>query len=208
MKLTAYIKHQQSFFPIYWVKRNNNNITGAFDGSLFQASLYPSVKDIDIHFTYPNDGRLHYSIKSSSRNIQERFFVNSEKNKLNKEGNISLKGNSFNIFDHMLPTRNTNMQPLKDFHESNNLFQFPMAAISCINGSLNFPSQKKKTRINERQQNIVVDTKTYNDITINPSAVLVGKYHDLNSFLEKTTLSIVDDSSFPIIVLFVNISTK
>lgn len=207
MKLTAYIKHQDSFFPIYWIKRNNNNITGAFDGGLCRATLYPSVKDIDIHFTYPQDGRLHYSIKSKSHNICEHFFINSEKNEQNKEGNVELNGKSINIFDHMLPKRNQNIQPLKDFHKSNKLFQFPMAGINYINGSLNIPSQKKKTGIKVSHQNIVVDAKSHNDITINPSAVLVGKNYNLNTFLKKTTLSIIDNSTFPIIVLFVNIKT-
>jgi hypothetical protein len=208
MKLTAYIKHQNSFFPIYWIKRNNNNITGAFDGGLFQSMLYPSVNDIDIHFTYPKDGRLHYSIKSGGEDIEERFFVNSEKNSLNKEGNTLLNGKPFNIFEHMLPVRNTNMQPLKDFSKSSKLFQFPMSAISYINGTLHFSSSKRKTTIKETPKTIVVDTKKYKDITINPSAVLIGKNYDLNSFLEKTTISVVDDSTYPIMVLFVSISEK
>lgn len=208
MKFTAYIKHQGSFFPIYWIKRNNNNITGAFDGGLFASMLYPSVNDIDIHFTYPKDGRLHYSIKSGGENIEERFFANSEKNRLNKEGNTLLNGEPFNIFEHMLPVRNINMQPLKDFSESSKLFQFPMSAISYIQGALHFSSLKRKTTIKKTPQNIIVDTKQYKDITINPSAVLIGKNYDLTSFLEKKTISVVDDSTYPIIVLFVNISEK
>ena len=206
MKLAAYIKHQNSFFPVYWIKRNNNNITGAFDGNLYQAVLYPCVKDIDIHFTYPQDGRLHYTIKSNSSNIGEHFFVNSEKNKLNKEGNVLLKDKSINLFDHMLPVRT--LSPLNDFYKSSKLFQFPMTAISYMNETLHFLSHKKKSGIKETRRNIIVDTNLYSDITINPCAMLVGKNYDLDSFLKKTNISIVDDSKFPIIVLYVNISSK
>lgn len=203
MKLAIYIKHKSSYLLVYWIKRNNQNITGWFNGSLYQSMLYSTVKDIDIHFTYPPDGRLHYTIKSKSSNIRERFFVKSEKNKLNKEGNVSVEDKIINLFNHMLP--DYTLPSYAEFSSSSKWFQFPMTAISYLNGNLNYPSLKKRSAIKESRYNIVVDLDLYNDITINPCAMLLGKDYDL-SFLTNTKMSIIDDSSFPIIVLFANIS--
>ena len=74
--MNIYIKYQSSYLPVYWIKRNNHNITGWFSGNMYQSMFFPNVKDIDIHFTYPKNGRLHYTIISNSSNLEERFFVN------------------------------------------------------------------------------------------------------------------------------------
>jgi hypothetical protein len=206
MKLTIYIKNKSSYLKVYWIKRNNQNITGWFNGSLYQSMLYSTVEDIDIHFTYPPDGRLHYTIKSKSRDIGERFFVKSEKNKLNKEGNVSVEGKITNLFNHMLPDYTP--PTYAEFSSSSKFFQFPMAGISYLNGNLFYPSLKRESDIKASSYNIVVDLDLYNDITINPCAMLLGKDYNLDSFLTNTKMSIIDDTSFPIIVLFVNISPK
>lgn len=206
MKLTIYIKHKSSYLKVYWIKRNNQNITGWFNGSLYQSMLYSTVKDIDIHFTYPPDGNLHYTIKSKSNDIREYFFVKSENNKLKKEGNVSVEGKIINLFSHMLPDYTP--PTYAEFSSSSKFFQFPMAGISYLNGNLFYPSLKKERAIKASSYNIVVDLDLYNDITINPCAMLLGKDYNLDSFLTNTNMSKIDDSSFPIIVLFVNISPK
>jgi hypothetical protein len=203
MKMTIYIKYQGSYFTAYWIKRNNKNITGWFNVGLHKSMLYSTVKDIDIHFTYPPDGRLHYTIKSISGGIRERFFVNSKRNELNKEGYVFCENKMINLFNNMLPAFTP--PPYAAFASSNKQFQFPMVAISYSNGKLYYPNAGKRHDIKESCHNIVVDLESYNDIIINTCAMLLGRDCVLDSFLTNTNFSIIDDSSFPIIALYANI---
>jgi hypothetical protein len=64
-KMEVYVKDKTGAQKVYWIRRRKKLVAGWFaPAKLLNESLGASQNaSVDIHFTYPPDGNLHYSLK-------------------------------------------------------------------------------------------------------------------------------------------------
>jgi hypothetical protein len=199
-RLSVYIKYNNLFYLIYWIKRNNNNITGWIDGGIIPSILAKEEHLKDIHFTYPKDGNLHYTI--TLNDSKERFFTTINRNCKNNLGITNcLDGTKLNIINWLLPTNN---QPsFNEFQSSNKLYQFPLCSLPFLKNKSNFLNKFNSSKIKGKEI-IVIEVNDNSNITLSISAILLGFRNNLGEVLDKLNIYKLDKSAYPLMILFAN----
>lgn len=162
-------------YEVYWIKRTKNQIIGNF--------LWKYWNDIfgfpvEVHFTYPQDGKIHYSYKSEDKKIYVTAYSN--KVKIKENGSVtSIEQKT--LLNHLLPGPEL-QRPLEDYTKPNTWFSFPTSGVP-IPISTNAVNQKiyKAFQGKPSQDDLIIDTDQLNPGTLSVSAYISSSdYQKLN----------------------------
>lgn len=178
------LKTKNDIVNLYWVKaENNKSVKGWCAGTLLKNELgISNTIRPDFHFTYPESGEYHFSLKSkeSYPEIYINIFWNRVKIKTITSKNTTIIKMTKEKFDNtkqfILGHLMVNYQTPKI--DDVDQFQFPLVGFNIFNGDFN-----RGTSINIVHQNdvnkddLVVDISSLNKFSLNAYAFLRKKSH-------------------------------
>ncbi len=176
---------------MYWVTLQNNTIVGWISPFIARNLLgLPENVKIDVHFTYPSDGNLHFSIKLKNEHSEsyETIFYNKRKVKIIEDGKTEIyefprKGNfydeEFPIFAMEVPEEKR--PPLEELRGHS----FATSNFNVFKGEIGLLKHEKTMSESEiRKDDIVVDVSRLDKVNLAIYATVQG---DPNAGRDKST---------------------
>lgn len=192
--MKCFIKHQNLFYNLYWIKRTKKNeVIGNFYGKYFDNILnFP----VEIHFTYPSDGKVHYSLKSE----KEKYYITAYHDKTKvKENSIITHVSEKTSLNHLLPQPELQL-PLSDYNQPDTVFHFATIAFSVpipVNAAI---LRNCKIQNEQPDENtLVINLDTLTPGTLNIMAFIASSDYPQPNLKEGKYWQIVDRTKTPII---------
>lgn len=199
--LKCFIKHNELFYELYWIKHGNNQIIGNFYGRYFDSVLgFP----VETHFNYPADGRVHYSLKSKEKECCiHAFYINIRIEHV-IEGQRKLDYLSEKtVFNHLLPQPELQL-PLSHYNKTGTFFHFATVGFSVPISDKAAILQHCKTQIEQPdKRDLVISTNSLEPGTLNIMGFLASPDYPqaaLQAALNNTNYwQVVDKTKTPMI---------
>lgn len=194
------LKSKDLTFEVYWIKRAKNKIIGGFWGDYWNDIFgFP----VEVHFTYPEDGQMHYSYKSEEKKVFVTAFH--DEVKIKEKGNVHVLKQRI-LLNHLIPGPEL-LRPLADYTKTDIWFSFPTTGcpIPIPPQAINQKIYKKFSGISSPVDDLVVDVDHLAPGTSNISAFITSSsgHPSLGRFSENNHWNKVDEKSLPIVGLSV-----
>ena len=176
------LKQQDVLMKCGWVERKHNRIYGWFGGKSSERHFpLDMVERTDVHFTYPEDGNLHYSFKryeNGKLRRVENIFHDRRRIK-----DFPEDGSPRTVRDELFPEDpnerpivllpSWRLPPLLDYGQRPLIFQFPVLALNVFDAKITvFPTDV----ISElRADDVVVDVAACSNGALNIFLHLYGR---------------------------------
>lgn len=179
------LKQHSVLMKCYWVSRKKRFIYGWFGGRSAERQFpLGTGEPTHIHFTYPEDGDLHFSFKhyDTSGKLHRVDHVYHDRRRIKefpKEGSPPIRREErysadLNQRPVMLPARH--LPPLSEYAQQGHFFQFPVMALTLLNERMTiFPTDLVPTL---RNDDVVVDVAACGSGVLNLFLHFYGRgYH-------------------------------
>lgn len=194
--MKCFIKHQASYFEVYWIKFRKNKIIGSFFGTYYRDN---SGLPLDSHFTYPLDGKIHYSHKSHKDELYITAFHDQVKIKKVDGMSVPEYVEGKTILNHLLPDPEF-QYPLTEYHKPGTIFHFV-----TIGFSIPIPEKAAILKYSKEQseapdkKSLIINVDNLTPGTLNIMAFIASSDYSLPNPIEGKTWYLVDRSKCPII---------
>jgi hypothetical protein len=188
-RIVVFLKRGKECRRVYWIRRTPKNW---FIGSFFDFSVWGR----EIHFTYPEDGNLHYTLKRGNGSKTRVFY-----NRIEEKGNKRKKRTPKNtpVWAWLLPY----WKPpgIKEYKKHIS-FYFPTVALSTNNMSIGDSTFQllEKECPKEQDQNVIIPVDDLAKGAINITSCLYSdklKYSSRSGLIGDVLEYFVDDCMAP-----------
>lgn len=208
--MDAYLQDDRGSQLVYWVERNGKTIVGWFAAPRTFNQHVGVCPDspVDVHFTYPADGDLHFSLKDQTSpngdEVFETVFSDRVRRKTIVGGARFVLEKPRNDADSAWHILMPSYRPraLRDYAAEPLRFCFATSAIPLVNGRVSASALDRLPRLNTLPSQIQpIQVAPLGTGVINLSACLVGSGAPSIWPGEKVIWSACDDTQFPHIQL-------
>lgn len=209
-KMRAYLQDDRGSQLTYWIERSENGIVGWFATPRMynqHIGVAPEAA-VDVHFTYPMDGDLHFSLKNKTHPSGEEVFETAYFDRVRRKHIADGKRTVSEIPRdeesawHWLMPR-FRPHPLSDYAHSPLKFCFASTGIPVANGRVAASALDRLPREESSPPNVTpIPVSSLGTGTVNISACIYGRGATPVWPEEKLIWMARDESRFPHIQLF------
>jgi len=174
------LETNEGYLPIYWIKRTKRGIIGWYSDKPYVIVDKEYVSYVEVHFTYPPDGRYHTCLKSSNkdRELYRYYYPDHIKTKIISKGRELSKTAedgkiaSEEMLQNMLPR--SQLPALSDYAEKPILRQLPVLGLNIFGGSCSLAGMRNGLTSSASTDDLTINMNEWSDGALNVCALLYG----------------------------------
>lgn len=191
------IKHKNLLFEVYWIKHKKNQVIGNFCGCYQDRILgFP----VETHFTYPRDGKIHYSHKS----YEKECYITASHDKIKVKQLIKgqfqtnyIAGKT--ILNHLLPDPELQL-PLSHYNSPGTFYHFATTAFSVpITDDAAILQHCRSQTEQPAKEDLVIPTDSLDPGTLNILAFIASQDYPQQALNNAKYWQTVDKTKTPMI---------